>query len=370
VYAHVFRFGENGGLVVFNLQDHGIKSDAVPGQLVALEKPYQKWQADLIRGAEMQIIPGKTEDGYLLSYLRPVFDDAGKYQCHVCVAFSMEELHMANVSYLVGTLVVFAIVITLVMIIDVIVVRRDVIRPLRDMARCASNFAYDTEAERFQNVQAMEELNVHTHDEIEELYYEFMSVMKETLYYMANLNRAKNDIQEQEEKLDQISETAYKDALTSVGNPAAFNKLSDVLSKDMEEGKSEFAIVMVDLNNLKYVNDTYGHKLGDGYIRGCCGIICRIYKRSPVFRMGGDEFVVVLRNEDYMSRLLRLTQITEAFMAAHGNQTKEPWERYSASVGMAECEPSDLSVEQVLKRADKAMYENKLKFKEKYGSYR
>lgn len=370
LYAHVLRFEENGALVVFNLQDVGAGAVGEPGQLVEWEKPYQNRKAELIRGAEIQILPGKTDDGYLLAYFRPVFDGEGKYQCHVCVALSMEELYMANLSYLVGTIVVFAIVITLVVIIDVIVVRRDVIRPLRNMSECAASFAYDTETERFRNVQAMEALNVQTRDEIEELYYEFMSVMKESLYYMTNLNRAKSDMQEQEERLDQISETAYKDALTRVGNQASFNKLSDILSKDMESGKAEFAIVMVDLNNLKYVNDTFGHKLGDNYIRGCCNIICRIYKRSPVFRVGGDEFVVVLRNEDYMSRLLRLTQITEAFMAAYGNPDKEPWERYSASVGMAECEPSDISVEQVLKRADQAMYQSKMKFKEKYGSYR
>lgn len=370
LYAHVLRFEENGARVVFNLQDVGARAVGDPGQLIEWEKPYQARKKELIRGAEMQFLPGKTDEGYLLSYFRPVFDGEGHYQCHVSVAFSMEELYMANLSYLVGTIVVFAIVITLVVIIDVIVVRRDVIRPMRGMSNCAASFAYDTEAERFQNVQAMEALNIQTHDEIEELYYEFMSVMKETLYYMTNLNRAKSNIQEQEEKLDQISETAYKDALTRVGNQASFNKLSDALSKSMESGKAEFAIVMVDLNNLKYVNDTFGHKLGDNYIKGCCSIICRIYKRSPVFRVGGDEFVVVLRNEDYMSRLLRLTQITEAFMAAYVDQDKEPWERYSASVGMAECEASDISVEQVLKRADKAMYQSKMKFKEKYGSYR
>ncbi|MBR6477024.1 MAG: GGDEF domain-containing protein, partial [Lachnospiraceae bacterium] len=195
-------------------------------------------------------------------------------------------------------------------------------------------------------------------------------VMKESLYYMTNLSRAKNNLQQQEEKLDQISETAYKDALTRVGNQAAFNKVSDVLAKAMAEKRAEFAIVMVDLNNLKYVNDTFGHKYGDLYIKGCCNIICNIYKRSPVYRVGGDEFVVVLRNEDYMSRLLRMTQIKEAFKAAYGSQGKEAWERYSASVGMAECEPSDETVDQVLKRADTAMYESKTRFKEKYGSYR
>ena len=57
-------------------------------------------------------------------------------------------------------------------------------------------------------------------------------------------------------------------------------------------------------------------------------------------------------------------------MASFGQQNKEPWERYSASVGMGEYLPTDESVDQVVKRADKDMYEKKAKFKEKYGSYR
>ncbi|MBO4514294.1 MAG: diguanylate cyclase, partial [Lachnospiraceae bacterium] len=332
--------------------------------------PYREYLDKLVRGMQVSVVTGKTEDGRMFAYFEPVRDDLGKVQCHVCVAFSMEELYQQDFSYLIGVLFVVGIGVTLVLVLDVNMVRRSVIRPLKQMSDCARSFTYDTESDRFRNVQAMEELNIQTHDEIQELYYEFMSVMKESLYYMTNLSRAKNSIQAQEEKLDQISETAYKDALTRVGNQASFNKLTDTLNRDIAEKKAKFAIVMVDLNNLKYVNDTYGHKYGDSYIKGCCNIICGVYKRSPVFRVGGDEFVVVLRNEDYISRLLRMTQITEAFMASYGQESAQPWEKYSASVGMSEYTDADTNVDQVVKRADAAMYENKQKFKKKYGSYR
>ena len=370
LFAHILRFSEEGSYVIFNMQDSGNKAVGAPGELVKMEKPYQKYLSDLINGKEIMAKTGKTEDGYLLTFFRPVFDSDGKYQCHVCVAFSLDELRSKHFSFLFGMVMYVTLAVLVVLLVDISLVRRRVIRPLTAMSNCVQNFTYDTEKDRFRNIQTMEELNIQTHDEIEDLYYEFMSVMKESLYYMTNLSRAKNNLQEQEEKIDQISETAYKDSLTSVGNPAAFNKLVETLNHDIEEKQASFAIVMVDLNNLKYVNDTFGHKYGDSYIKGCCRIICSIYKRSPVFRVGGDEFVVVLRNEDYMSRLLRMTQIKEAFKSAHGKQDAQPWEKYSASVGMAEYEETDESVDQVLKRADKVMYENKLKFKEKYGSYR
>ena len=370
LYAHVIHFEEEGARVIFNLQDTGKMAIGAPGQVMELQDPYREYLDKLVRGMQVSVVTGKTEDGRMFAYFEPVRDDLGKVQCHVCVAFSMEELYQQDFSYLVGVLFVVGIGVALVLVLDVGMVRRSVIRPLKQMSDCARSFTYDTESDRFRNVQAMEELNIQTHDEIQELYYEFMSVMKESLYYMTNLSRAKNSIQAQEEKLDQISETAYKDALTRVGNQASFNKLTDTLNRDIAEKKAKFAIVMVDLNNLKYVNDTYGHKYGDSYIKGCCNIICSIYKRSPVFRVGGDEFVVVLRNEDYISRLLRMTQITEAFMASYGQESAQPWEKYSASVGMSEYTDADTNVDQVVKRADAAMYENKQKFKKKYGSYR
>lgn len=43
---------------------------------------------------------------------------------------------------------------------------------------------------------------------------------------------------------------------------------------------------------LDCLNDTYGHTAGDNYIKGCCKVICQIYKHSPVFRIGGDEFKI------------------------------------------------------------------------------
>ena len=54
-----------------------------------------------------------------------------------------------------------------------------------------------------------------------------------------------------------------------------------------------FAITILDVNDLKKVNDNEGHKAGDQFIRDACRIICTTFKRSPVFRVGGDEFAVL-----------------------------------------------------------------------------
>lgn len=185
-----------------------------------------------------------------------------------------------------------------------------------------------------------------------------------------NLSQARNDILEKDSQIGEISEAAFRDPLTAVGSKAAFVRFSEEISGELASGGVELAVVMADVNNLKYINDNFGHDAGDRYIQGCCHLICDIYRHSPVFRVGGDEFVVVLRGGDYEHRE-KLSELQKKFFQQAWERTdKEPWERYSASVGMACALPGDTSLDQILKRADSAMYEVKKAFKAEHGSYR
>ncbi len=311
-----------------------------------------------------------TKKGYRFVYAECLADEEEEYRCHICVEFMLDSQRQQDILFVIRMFAIFGEIVLVISLADIYVVRRRITGPIDAIAKCTNKFTYETEEDRYHNVQMMEELNIQTGDEIQNMYYTFMSVMKECLFYMSSLSRAQDNIQEQEEMLGQISKTAFRDALTGVGNQAAYNQVAEKLTQDIENKTAEFAIVMVDVNNLKFINDTYGHKMGDSYIRGCCSMICNIYKRSPVFRIGGDEFIVVLQNEDYACRLLRLTQMSEMFKGSYTQKDREDWERYSVSAGMAEYTADDKTVEQVQKRADAEMYANKMRFKKKFGSYR
>ena len=177
-------------------------------------------------------------------------------------------------------------------------------------------------------------------------------------------------LQMRDEQIGQISQEAYKDALTGVGNKAAYNAAVKKLNKEIEEGLSDYAVVMVDMNNLKKINDEYGHKSGDLYIKGCCHLICEAFKHSPVFRIGGDEFAVLLTGEGFARRNESVEELRNAYAVCYGKTDSEPWERYSAAVGLAERAMDDNTYELVFKRADALMYEEKKAFKDKCGSYR
>ena len=213
-------------------------------------------------------------------------------------------------------------------------------------------------------------MNIHTGDEIETVYEMLKNVATDSYMATANLSLAINDILDKDEQISEISKQAYQDSLTNVGSSSAFRRECEMLDEEIEEDMAKFGLIIFDINNLKYVNDTCGHDRGNDYIKGCCKIICEHFKHSPVFRIGGDEFAVVLRSGDYAEREELLRAVEEEFEKAYHNPDARPWERYSASAGIAVFTPGDGSVHQVLKRADEQMYAVKEEFHRSHGNYR
>ena len=117
------------------------------------------------------------------------------------------------------------------------------------------------------------------------------------------------------------------------------------------------------MNWLKETNDVYGHDMGDKLIVSVAKVISGVFKRSPVFRIGGDEFLAVLRHGDLEDCEKLFIQLDlECANTFVGEKTKIP---ISIARGFARFDSDkDLHFNDVFKRADYAMYENKRKSKE------
>ena len=171
-----------------------------------------------------------------------------------------------------------------------------------------------------------------------------------------------NDVRREQEHLAALSmanEMARRDELTHVKNKTAYQEKEKELQKQIEAGCDPFGIVVCDINDLKTINDTEGHRAGDEYIKACCLLVCRTYQHSPVFRIGGDEFAVILRGTDYANR--------EKLLADLRRRVEENIRISEGPViasGMAEYQPGDRLVGDVFSRADGRMYENKTHLRE------
>ncbi|MCR5151044.1 MAG: diguanylate cyclase [Clostridiales bacterium] len=158
-----------------------------------------------------------------------------------------------------------------------------------------------------------------------------------------------------------LNKQVYVDALTHVKNKGAFVSYETDLQNKIDNGEDniEFAIGVFDCDDLKYINDHYGHEKGDAYLKVASHTICGVFQHSPVFRIGGDEFAVILRNEDYENRDLLVNQLEKAVMRINSSSSDQ-WEQVQISYGIAVYDPRhDKAVSDVVRNADRIMYEHK-----------
>lgn len=202
-------------------------------------------------------------------------------------------------------------------------------------------------------------------DEISALSRQAAEMILELENYMKSLVETTRKLGEAREKVDAMNELANKDALTGIRNKTAYDKEVLRVERDLRnDSDKKFGIAMVDLNFLKRINDTYGHEQGNVAIKKLCRMVCMIFAHSPVFRIGGDEFVVVLENNDYKNVDDLLARFNTQLDEMAQDEALEPWERISAAIGVAFYNPAaDDSVAAVFKRADKAMYRRKKEMK-------
>ena len=183
---------------------------------------------------------------------------------------------------------------------------------------------------------------------------------EEGLRLIVGLNNIDVQVRQEEElgrRLAMAQSQASIDDLTGVKNRHAYLDVAARMDRQIADHKQQpFAVVMLDVNDLKKINDTIGHQAGDQYIRDACKIVCDIFKHSPVFRVGGDEFAVISQGSDYESIEELVQRVSEHNVEG----------QHSGGVviacGMSKFQ-NDKSVASVFERADQNMYENKSELK-------
>ena len=147
---------------------------------------------------------------------------------------------------------------------------------------------------------------------------------------------------------------ANRDPMTGVMSKHAYLIKEKEIDADIAEGKSrDFSIVVFDVNGLKKINDTLGHKAGDEYIRKASKMISEIFQHSTIYRVGGDEFITILYGQNYAARQ-SLMQTLHQTSVDHISRNEAV-----VSGGMADYGPEDRSIHDVFKRADAQMYKEK-----------
>lgn len=176
--------------------------------------------------------------------------------------------------------------------------------------------------------------------------------------------RANKMILEKEDQVKDLNRKAYVDPLTMVRNKSAYNEYIKKLQEQLDRDEViDLAIGIFDCNDLKSINDQYGHEKGDIYIKNACSMICKVFGHSPVFRIGGDEFAIILMNSDFSNRDELVAQLDKK-QNERNAVVKSIWERVHIAHGIAVYDHElDDELGDTARRADKFMYDNKRKMK-------
>ena len=196
------------------------------------------------------------------------------------------------------------------------------------------------------------------------IYQTFSQKLKDENFFIICVENIDEEVRKENEHLRALNtekELARRDELTGTKNKNAYTEYERLIQEALDKGEEtlSFAIIICDINDLKKINDTKGHKAGDDYIKAAAKLLCGIFTHSPVFRIGGDEFLIFMQADDYTAR-------EELFARLEQQIDKKRTDAYGPVIasGMAEYEPAtDQRVSEVFERADNRMYENKRKLK-------
>ena len=301
-------------------------------------------------------IPPIDNDDSLTIY-KPVYDSAGAAQCYVAVELSLDLISDYGRAFTAKVLALLSGCFVFVFVVGLRLVENNIVLPVNTMDYCARNFSYENNRLCKNNLEQLRRLEIHTGDEIENLYHALLKTTQKVVESFEKLRRAKRRVAE-------MDELAHKDSLTGIKNKAAYDEATALLDEKISAGAAEFCIAMVDVNFLKKINDTYGHERGNIYLLNASRLICSVFGAEHVYRIGGDEFVVILEDEKVSLSKYFVTQFKAEMERKNSNASSEQWEKVSAAVGLATYRAGvDKTADEVFKRADKDMYENKLAMK-------
>jgi diguanylate cyclase (GGDEF)-like protein len=177
------------------------------------------------------------------------------------------------------------------------------------------------------------------------------------LFMLRSLSQ--KNLEAEKENANAFRNMANTDSMTGVRNKHAYSEAEAYLNQRIQQNDiDKLAVVVCDINGLKIVNDTQGHAAGDKLIKDACLLICEYFTHGAVYRIGGDEFVVIFQEKGYDTMKEALGEINRVI--EENIKKKE----VVISIGYSTLTNEDQVFHDVFERADQMMYKRKQELKQ------
>ncbi|WP_457678892.1 diguanylate cyclase [Thermovibrio sp.] len=190
---------------------------------------------------------------------------------------------------------------------------------------------------------------------LEQILSEVKDIKRQNRELKKKLEEANGQIRELTRKLEEAKKEASVDFLTQVANRASFDKVITDLINDYYNRNYPFALLMIDIDNFKKINDTYGHQAGDFVLRELAKLLkSQLRARDIIARYGGEEFAILLPGVNF-SQAIRIAERLRGAVEKHLFKYGDLVIPLTVSVGVALMREG-LDETSLVEKADKALY--------------
>ena len=302
--------------------------------------------------ASVDEAPAEDEWGNFYSAYCPVYDSNGEIAGIIGVDFDSlwYESHIRDHTI---TIIIITSISVIAAAVIVVLFTRNVRKRIESLGSIISDLSNDVD-------ELAEVIAISNHENLGEA-YNHVSISQEDVNG-DEIEALGTKIQamhvELNKYIDYSHKMAYTDALTGVKNTTAYIEMQKDMSNKIDDNIANFFIIVFDINNLKRINDRYGHAMGDKMIRGAGSSIEKAFGENT-YRIGGDEFLVLL--EDIEESEVHQKMNNFDFVIDQYNKNSDENDAIlSISKGLARFVPNqDNSFKEVFMRADEDMYLSK-----------
>lgn len=181
-FIYVYKFEEDGVHVLFDLDTPEVKGQE-PGTVIEIEKYLLPYKEDFLAGKEVEPLLDNTIYGRLLTAFVPVYDSKGNVTCYAAADIRVEDIWMTTLNFMTKVFSLFMGFYIFILALCIWLVDYHLIFPIAAMTMSARKFAYDTEEGRDESVERLQNLNIATGDEIENLYESLSKTIADTVGY-------------------------------------------------------------------------------------------------------------------------------------------------------------------------------------------
>ncbi|MGI6105602.1 MAG: GGDEF domain-containing protein [Raoultibacter sp.] len=340
-YLYVlYPVDEHGAIFIYDTDESEDRCEL--GYYTDWETEFGDMTDELLNGEEIEPFIEETDWGWILSIYVPFTDSEGNFAGYLGVDYPAETLLAEQNKYILQLSIVAIIVTVIITLIFLFILDRLVLRPINEIVSAAENYSIDNVQGKTVTSDSFSQLNIATRDELETL--------DRSLKYMDST------IKEYIDNLEHAEKRAETDSMTGLLNRVSYEDYGS-LTLNRTQGIAH-AFLMIDLDEFKTVNDTYGHATGDAVIEACVKTIQTMFRSTDlVARLGGDEFAVFCNGPiTFENAEKRAIQLCENIRQVR----VEDKISFSVSVGVLYFNTAEVtSYQSLYMQADEALYEAK-----------